>query len=173
MEWPYRGMMMSRQHTALLLWENANKAESSARFCTKKCNSLCFKTHHFPKSRIKYQWDFWMAEIWRASVHELNVTIVKLYFDPNKFREYFSWKDSKKKLYPEGKQTSSKCMTLDISLTSQLTFYYTVLGPFCRSHVFMRRNICMSFHSMHFSRFSFFCVYTEKDIRRNWTKPLL
>ena len=30
----------------------------------------------------------------------------------------------------------------------------------------------MSFDWMHFACFSgFFCVYTEKDIRHNWTKP--
>ena len=63
-------------------------------------------------------------------------------------------------------------MTIHISLTSKLIFYYTVLGPFYRSRVFMR----MSFDCMHFTCFPFFfvfffCVYTEKDIRRNWTKP--
>ena len=53
------------------------------------------------------------------------------------------------------------------------------LGPFYTSRVFMHINICMSFHSRHFARFSFFHVYTEKDIRRkkdnrrNWTEPLL
>ena len=28
-----------------------------------------------------------------------------------------------------------------------------------------------SFDCMHFAYFPFFCVYTEKDIRRDWTKP--
>ena len=39
----------------------------------------------------------------------------------------------------------------------KLIFYYTVLGPFYRSHVFMRINIHMSFDWMHFacSFFSF------------------
>ena len=93
-----RGMMMSCQHTALLLRENTNEAENSTRFCTKKRNPFCFKTHHFPKSRIRYQWEFWGAEIWCVSVHELNVTIVKSYFDPNKFQEYLIEKIWKKKI---------------------------------------------------------------------------
>ena len=34
----------------------------------------------------------------------------------------------------------------------------------------MHIDIRRSFDCMHFARFPFFCVYTEKDIRRNWTK---
>ena len=60
-------------------------------------------------------------------------------------------------------------MTLSLSLTWKLFFCYTVLGPFYRSCKFMR--IRMPFDCMHFACFSFFCVYTEKDIKRNWTKP--
>ena len=82
--------------------------EEAALFCTKKRNPFCFKTHHFPKSRISYQWEFGASENWRVSVHKLNATIVKSFFDPNNFQERFNWKHSKKK----GKQISSKRMTL-------------------------------------------------------------
>ena len=34
----------------------------------------------------------------------------------------------------------------------------------------MRIDIRWSFDCMHFACFPFFCVYSEKDIRRNWTK---
>ena len=59
-------------------------------------------------------------------------------------------------------------MTVHVSVTSKLNFCYTVLGPFYRSRC---KYIRMSFDCMHFACFLFFCVYTEKDIRRNWTKP--
>ena len=54
---------------------------------------------------------------------------------------------------------------------SKLIFYYTVLGLFHRSRVFMGINMHMSFDCMYFACFLSFCVYTEKDIRRNWPKP--
>ena len=66
-----------------------------------------------------------------------------------------------------------RTLTLDGGTHPPYNLSTAVLGPFYTSRVFMRINICMSFHSMHFARFSFYRVYTEKDIRRNWTKPLL
>ena len=49
-------------------------------------------------------------------------------------------------------------MTLHISFMSKLIRYCTVLGS--------------SFDRMHFACFFlFFCVYVEKDIRRNYFKP--
>ena len=80
----------------------------------------------------------------------------------------------KKTLIAEGKQISSKRMTLHIYtgiFNVEIDFYYTALGPFYRSRVFMRIKIRMSFDCVHFACFPFFCIYTEKDIRRNWTKP--
>ena len=45
------------------------------------------------------------------------------------------------------------------------------MGPFYRLHVFMQTTIHMLFDCVHFACFSFFfCIYTEKDIRHNWTK---
>ena len=49
-------------------------------------------------------------------------------------------------------------------------FYYTALGPFYGSRVYMRKHIRMSFDCWHFT--FFFCVYMEEDIRRNWSKLL-
>ena len=62
-------------------------------------------------------------------------------------------------------------MTFHVSLTSKLIFYYTVLGPFYRSRVFMRINYACRLIAGILPVFCFFCVYTEKDIRSNWTKP--
>ena len=52
--------------------------------------------------------------------HELNVSIVKSYFDPNNFNSI--------SFEAEGKQISLKRVTLHIILTSKLIFYHTVLG---------------------------------------------
>ena len=60
--------------------------------------SILFQNLLFSKSRIRYRWEFGAAENWRVSVHELNITIVKSHFDPNKFREYFNWKHSEKSI---------------------------------------------------------------------------
>ena len=41
---------------------------------------------------LKKSWNLILQFLWQpcVSVHELNVTIVKSYFDPNKFWEYFN-----------------------------------------------------------------------------------
>ena len=155
-------MIMSLQHTALLLRENANEAESSA-ISHQKTQSICSKLIIFQNgtSTIRYRREFEMVEIWRISAHELNVTIVKSYFDPNKFREYFIWKHSEKTLIAERKQISSKRMTLSLLWTLKLIFYYTVLCPFYRSRVFMRINLRKLFNWMHLACFSFICIYME------------
>ena len=63
-------------------------------------------------------------------------------------------------------------MTLHISQMGKLIFDYTVLCPFYRSRVFMHINTCMAYNCMHYAVFLFFFAFcTEKDIRRNWTKP--
>ena len=56
------------------------------------------------------------------------------------------------------------------SLTSKLIFYYTVLGPFYRSRVFMCLNLGMSFNCMHFACFLFLWIYTENDFWHAWSK---
>ena len=71
---------MSRQHTALLLRENANETESSA-ISHQKTQSICSKLIIFQNgtSIIRYRREFGAAEIRGVSVHELNVTIVESY----------------------------------------------------------------------------------------------
>ena len=110
--------------------ENANEEENASRFCTEKRNPFCFKTCHFSKSRIRYHWEFGAADNRSVSVHELNVTIAKSFFDPNKFREYFDRKHSEKTTNCWWwKASLLKRMTLHISSTSKLILYCTVLGP--------------------------------------------
>ena len=83
--------------------------QKAARFCPKKRNPFCFKIYHFPKTRIRYRWELGSPEDGRASVHDLTVTTVKSYFDPNKFQEYFNLLKifGKKATNVEGKQISS------------------------------------------------------------------
>ena len=103
--------------------------------------------------------------------HELNVTIIKSYFDPNKFREYFNWKHSEKKLIAEGKQISSKRMTLHTSFNGEIDFLLYHIGsvlPITRIYAYKYLHVV--FDCALFACVSF-CVYTEKDVRRNWTKP--
>ena len=75
-------MIISRQHTALLLRENANETESSA-ISHQKTQSICLKLIIFQNgtSIIRFRREFGVAEIWGVglSVHELNVTIVESY----------------------------------------------------------------------------------------------
>ena len=131
--------------------------QKAARFRTKKCNSFVSKLIIFQNgtSRIRYRREFGAAEIWRVSAHELNVTIVESYFDPNKFPEYFISKHLEKTLIAKGKQISSKGMILQLLWTSKLIFllYCNVLDPFYRSRVFTRINIRMSFDCMHCTYF--------------------
>ena len=83
-------MMMSCQHTALLLQENANEAESSARFSPKNAIYFVSELIIFQKVESDTSENFgWPRSDGYQSMHELNVAIVKSYFDPNKFREYF------------------------------------------------------------------------------------
>ena len=61
------------------------RGKTQCDFAPKNAIKFCFKTHHFSKSRIRYRREFGVAENRGVSVHELNVTLVKSYFDPNKF----------------------------------------------------------------------------------------
>ena len=54
-------------------------------------------------------------------------------------------------------------MTFHVSLTSKLIFYYTVLGPFNRSRVFMRINYACCLIAGILPVFRFF-VFTLKKI---------
>ena len=144
--------------------------QKSARFRTKKRNPCVSKLNIFQNgtSRIRYRLEFAAAEIWRVSAHELNFTIVESYFEPNKFREYFISKHLEKTLIAKGKQISSKIMIFRLLWTSKLIFiiilYY--ICPFCRSRVFMRINIRLSFDCMHFTCFVFFAF-----VWNYWSKP--
>ena len=70
-----------------------------------------------------------------------------------------------KKVIAEEKQISSKRMILDISLTSKLFFYYTVLGSFYRSRVFFMRinkyiRVVCQFNYMDLPVLYFFLAFT-------------
>ena len=77
------GMIMYRQLTALFLWKNAYEAESSAILPPKHAIYFVLKLIIFQKVESDTGENLGRP---RSDVHhELNVTIVKSYFHPNKF----------------------------------------------------------------------------------------
>ena len=121
--------------------------QKAVRFCTKKCNPFCLKTEH-GTSRIRYWWELGAAEIWCVSVHELNVTIVKSYFDPNKFRSYSNWKHLGKDTNCRRKANLLWENDSPYILKVEMIFYYTALS--------------LSVAYMHFDCFCFFSAFKLK-----------
>ena len=156
-------MIMSRQHTALLLRENANEADSSA-ISHQKRNPFVSKLIVFQNGRswIRYRQEIGAAEIWGVSVHELNVIIVESHFDPYKFREYFIWKHSEKNTNRRRKANffleNDSPFILNVEIGFLLYCIRSVL-PITPIYAYKYTHVIWS-HAFNLF-FFFFCVYME------------
>ena len=146
-------IIMTRQHTVLLLPENANESQSSA-ILHQKTQSILFycKTHHFPKSRIRYI----PMRIWGGRDQTCITSRITCLHQSNRISTQINFENilienirKKTTLIAEGQQISFKRMTLH----AKLIFLFYCIGSIL--------PMPYAYNCMHFACFSF-CLYAEK-----------